>query len=123
MRLPVSFFERRYASDLMGRFEGIFHIQRLMTGGFLEMFLDGVMSLALLGMMFVFSARLAVVTAVALGCAVLVRLLLFKRLRDALQAYETFHSKQQGYFLETAQSISSIKLFCARAFGWPAGGI
>jgi ATP-binding cassette subfamily B protein RaxB len=113
LRLPVSFFERRYASDLMGRFEGIFHIQRLMTGGFLEMFLDGVMSLGLLGMMFVFSARLAAVTTAAIGCAVMVRVLLIERLREALRAYETFHGKQQGYFLETAQSISSIKLFCA----------
>jgi ATP-binding cassette subfamily B protein RaxB len=113
LRLPVSFFERRYASDLMGRFEGIFHIQRLMTGGFLEMFLDGVMSLGLLGLMFVFSARLAAVTTAAIGCAVLVRLLLIERLRDALRAYETFHAQQQGYFLETAQSISCIKLFCA----------
>ena len=113
LRLPVSFFERRYATDLMGRFEGIFHIQRLMTGGFLEIFLDGVVSLGVLGLMFIFSARLAALSAAAIGCAILVRLLLIERLREALRAYETFHGKQQGYFLETAQSISCVKLFCA----------
>jgi ATP-binding cassette subfamily B protein RaxB len=112
LRLPLSFFERRYLSDIAGRFEGISYIQRCITSGFLEMLLDGLMSFGLLTMMFVFSTRLAVASASAIGSALLVRFFLMERLRDSMRAHETFHARQQGYFLETIR-LESIKLFSA----------
>jgi ATP-binding cassette, subfamily B, bacterial CvaB/MchF/RaxB len=113
LRLPVSFFERRYVSDLMGRFEGISYIQRSMTSGFLEMLLDGLMSVGLLGIMYAFNTRLAAASTLAIGCAIFIRLSLLERLRESVRALESFHARQQGYFLETVRSIHSIKLFCA----------
>jgi ATP-binding cassette subfamily B protein RaxB len=113
LRLPLSFFERRYLGDLMGRFEGISYIQRCMTSGFLEILLDGLMSLGLLAVMYAFSVRLAALSSAAVGCALLIRLSLMGRLRESLRAHEILHAKQQGYFLETVRSIQSIKLFCA----------
>lgn len=113
LRLPLSFFERRYLGDLMGRFEGISYIQRSITGGFLEMLLDGIMSLGLLAIMYAFSVKLALASTAAIGCALLVRLALLDRLRESLRAHEALHATQQGYFLETIRSLQSIKLFCA----------
>ena len=113
LRLPLSFFERRYLSDIAGRFEGISYIQRCITSGFLEMLLDGLMSFGLLTMMFVFNVRLAVASTIAIGCALLVRCFLMERLRDSMRAQETLHARQQGYFLETIRSLESIKLFSA----------
>jgi ATP-binding cassette, subfamily B, bacterial CvaB/MchF/RaxB len=113
LRLPLSFFERRYLGDIMGRFEGISYIQRSITGGFIEMLLDGIMSLGLLAIMVTFSVRLALVSTAAVGCALLVRLALLERLRESLRAHEALHARQQGYFLETIRSLQSIRLFCA----------
>lgn len=113
LRLPLSFFERRYLSDLMGRFEGISYIQRCITSDFLEMLLDGFMSFGLLTMMCLFSVQLAAASGCAIGCAVLVRFSLLERLRESTRAYEALHARQQGYFLETIRSLQTIKLFGA----------
>jgi ATP-binding cassette subfamily B protein RaxB len=113
LRLPLSFFERRYLGDMIGRFEGISYIQRSMTSGFLEMLLDGMMSLSLLAIMYAFNIRLALASTAAIGCALLIRLALLERLRESLRAHEALHARQQGYLLETIRSLQSIKLFCA----------
>jgi ATP-binding cassette subfamily B protein RaxB len=113
LRLPLAFFERRYLSELLGRFEGVAFIQRVLTTGFLEMFLDGLMSVSLLGIMYAFNSRLALLSTASIVIALLVRYPLLGRLREALREFEIVHSRQQGYFLETVRSMRSIKLFCA----------
>jgi ATP-binding cassette, subfamily B, bacterial CvaB/MchF/RaxB len=111
VRLPLSFFARRYLSDIAGRFEGISAIQRCITSGFLEMLLDGFMAIGLLAVMCALSVRLAAASCCAIACAVLVRTALLERLRDSIRSYEMLHSSQQGYFLETLQSLQAIKIF------------
>jgi ATP-binding cassette subfamily B protein RaxB len=113
LKLPLGFFERRYLGDLMGRFEGISYIQRSFTGSFLEGFLDGLMSLSFLTIMYIYNPRLAAVTTATIVCAICVRRTLLESLRESLRAYENSHAKQQGYFLETVKSIQNIKQFCA----------
>src|SRR5262249_3999298 len=44
VRLPVSFFEKRYFGDIMSRFEGAEAIQRTLTNNSIEAVLDGVIS-------------------------------------------------------------------------------
>ena len=113
LRLPASFFERRYLSDLAARFDGISYIQKLLTGSFFEIGLDGLMSVVLLLVMLRYSRALVAISCCSIVCAILVRRLLIGPLRDHLRSYEVLHANQQGYVLETVKSIQDIKLFCA----------
>lgn len=113
LRLPLSFFERRYLGDLAARFEGISHIQRLLTSGFFEMALDGLMSVLLVLVMLRYSLMLVAISSISLLSALLVRRALLGPLNDCFRSYEVLHANQQGYLLETVKSVQSIKLFCA----------
>jgi ATP-binding cassette subfamily B protein RaxB len=113
LRLPASFFERRYMGDLAARFDGISYIQKLLTGSFFEIGLDGLMSVVLLFVMLRYSRALVVISCCSIVCAILIRRRLMGPLRDHLRSYEVLHATQQGYVLETVKSIQSIKLFCA----------
>src|SRR5947207_3820398 len=48
VRLPVSFFEKRYFGDIISRFEGAEAIQRTLTNNFIEPVLDGTISIFML---------------------------------------------------------------------------
>jgi ATP-binding cassette subfamily B protein RaxB len=111
LRLPASFFERRYLGDLAARFDGISYIQKLLTGSFFEIGLDGLMSVVLLLVMLRYSRTLVAISGCSIACAILIRRLLMRPLRDYLRSYEVLHAMQQGYVLETVKSIQSIKLF------------
>ncbi len=111
LRLPASFFERRYLGDLAGRFDSISYIQKLLTGSFFEIGLDGLMSVVLLLVMLRYSRTLVAISCCSIVCAILIRRLLMRPLRDYLRSYEVLHAIQQGYVLETVKSIQSIKLF------------
>ena len=113
LRLPSSFFERRYLSDLAARFDGISYIQKLLTGSFFEIGLDGLMSVVLLLVMLRYSRALAAISCCSIVCAILIRRRLMGPLRDHLRSYEVLHARQQSYVLETVKSIQAIKLFCA----------
>lgn len=113
LRLPSSFFERRYLGDLAGRFDGISYIQKLLTGSFFEIGLDGLMSVILLIVMLRYSRTLVAISCCSIVCAILIRRALMGPLRNYLRAYEVLHATQQGYFLETVKSIQGIKLFGA----------
>src|SRR5262249_36551707 len=113
LRLPASFFERRYLGDLASRFDGISYIQKLLTGSFFEIGLDGLMSVVLLLVMLRYSRVLVTISCCSIVCAALIRRLLMGPLRDHLRSYEVLHANQQSYVLETVKSIQTIKLFCA----------
>lgn len=113
LRLPASFFERRYLGDLAARFDGISYIQKLLTGSFFEIGLDGLMSVILLLVMLRYSRALVAISCCSIVCAILIRHFLMGPLRDYLRSYEVLHAIQQGYVLETVKSIQGIKLFCA----------
>eukprot|EP01136_Pigoraptor_vietnamica_P019168 Opistho-1_new@5655 len=68
VRLPVAFFESRHLGDVVSRFGAIDAIQRNMTSEFVEAILDGVMSLAVIALMFLYSPLMA---SVALAVIVL----------------------------------------------------
>lgn len=113
LRLPASFFERRYLGDLAARFDGISYIQKLLTGSFFEIGLDGLMSVVLLLVMLRYSRTLVAISCCSIVCAILIRRRLMGPLREYLRSYEVLHATQQGYFLETVKLIQGIKLFCA----------
>ena len=77
VRLPVSFFEKRYFGDILSRFDGAEAIQRTLTNNFIETVLDGLISVFVLAVMFFYSRKLTVVVdrqRAALCCSAQLRL-------------------------------------------------
>ena len=59
LRLPLSFFERRHVGDLASRFGSLDAIQKTLTTGPISGLVDGLMSVALIAMMWLYEPLLA----------------------------------------------------------------
>lgn len=73
VKLPVEFFEKRHLGDIVSRFGAVGAIQRTLTTSVIEAVLDGFMGMAALGMMLLYSPKLAVVTIAAVAIYGLMR--------------------------------------------------
>src|SRR6476660_9336132 len=110
VRLPVSFFEKRYFGDILSRFDGAEAIQRTLTNNFIEAILDGLISIFVLGVMFFYSRKLALVVIVSVVLYVALRNLAYLPLRTSMEEQILRLSKQQGYLIETLRGIRTIKV-------------
>src|SRR3569623_2105700 len=111
LRLPMVYFEKRHLGDVVSRFESLNAIQRTLTGSFIEAVVDGLMVIATLVMMYIYSPLLALVVC---GAAVLygaVRALWYRPLREAEEEQILRTAKQQSHFLESVRGVQSLKLF------------
>ena len=111
LRLPVSYFEKRHLGDVVSRFSAVNTIQRTLTSSFVEAIIDGVMAIATLAMMLVYSATLAAVAIAAVTAYGLLRYLFYDPLKRATEEHIVHTAKQQSHFLETIRGVQSIKLF------------
>lgn len=111
VRLPLVFFERRHLGDVVSRFESMGSIQRTLTGSFLEALIDGLMVITTLAMMLVYSPTLTAIVAAAATVYAVVRLVLYRPLRQSQEEEISKGARQQSHFLETVRGIQSIKLF------------
>jgi ATP-binding cassette subfamily B protein RaxB len=111
LRLPVSYFEKRHLGDVVSRFGAVNAIQRTLTSSFVEALIDGVMAVATLAMMLVYSALLTAIAVGAVGLYGVLRGLFYGPLRRATEEYIVHTAKQQSHFLETVRGVQSIKLF------------
>jgi ATP-binding cassette subfamily B protein RaxB len=116
LRLPTSFFEKRHLGDIVSRFDSLNTIQRTLTSSFLEAVLDGVMAFVTLGMMLLYSWKLALIVCIAASLYALLRLALYAPYRAASEEYIVRAAKQQTHFLETIRGIQSVKLFNRQLF-------
>jgi ATP-binding cassette, subfamily B, bacterial CvaB/MchF/RaxB len=111
IQLPVQFFEKRHVGDVVSRFGAIDLIQRTMTTSFLEAIIDGLMTIATLGMMFLYSATLGMIAVGAMLLYGLGRWAWYSPLRQATEEQIIFAARQQSHFLETVRGVKTIKLF------------
>ena len=111
LRLPVSYFEKRHLGDVVSRFGTVTTIQRTLTSSFVEAMIDGVMAIATLAMMFVYSGMLTLVAIVAVLSYGLLRWVFYDPLKRATEEQIIHTAKQQSHFLETVRGVQSIKLF------------
>jgi ATP-binding cassette subfamily B protein RaxB len=111
LKLPVSYFERRHLGDVVSRFGAVTTIQRTLTSSFVEALIDGVMALATLAMMLVYSAALTMVALAAVATYGMLRWGFYDPLRRATEEHIVHSAKQHSHFLETVRGVQSIKLF------------
>jgi ATP-binding cassette subfamily B protein RaxB len=110
VRLPVSFFEKRYFGDILSRFDGAEAIQRTLTNNFIEAVLDGLISIFVLAVMFFYSSKLALVVIASVLLYVTLRNIAYLPLRRATEEQILSLSRQQGFMIETLRGIRTIKV-------------
>lgn len=111
LRLPVEYFEKRHLGDVVSRFGSIDVIQKTLTTSFVEGILDGMMTIVVLIVMFIYSPLLAWIAVAAMALYGIVRWLWYRPLRNATEEQIIHAAKQQSHFLETVRGVRSIKLF------------
>jgi ATP-binding cassette, subfamily B, bacterial CvaB/MchF/RaxB len=111
MRLPLAYFEKRHIGDILSRFASTEPIRNLLAGGLIAALIDGVMAIAALVMIFVYSARLASVVLVAVTLYAMLRIGLYRLLRRRSEELIHARAKEQSTFIETMRAIQSLKLF------------
>jgi ATP-binding cassette subfamily B protein RaxB len=110
VRLPVSFFEKRYFGDILSRFDGAEAIQRTLTNNFIEALLDGLISIFVLAVMFFYSRQLALIVIGSVLIYVSLRNFAYLPLRRSMEEQIMRLSKQQTYLIETLRGIRTIKV-------------
>jgi ATP-binding cassette subfamily B protein RaxB len=110
VRLPVSFFEKRYFGDILSRFDGAEAIQRTLTNNFIETVLDGLISIFVLAVMFFYSRTLALIVVASVLLYVALRNFAYLPLRKSMEEQIMRLSKQQTFMIETLRGIRTIKV-------------
>ncbi len=111
VRLPVDWFEKRHLGDITSRFGAVGAIQQTVTTALIEAVLDGIMVLAALAMMLLYSPQLTGVVVAAVVLYGLVRWASYRPLRDAASERLVISAREQSHFLETLRAITPLKLF------------
>ncbi len=111
MRLPLPYFERRHIGDLISRFAATYPIKDLITEGLVAALVDGVMAIATLALMLVYSWVLALVSLAAIVLYVTLRLAAIGALRRRTEDQIQARAREDSTFIETVRAVQTIKLF------------
>jgi ATP-binding cassette, subfamily B, bacterial CvaB/MchF/RaxB len=111
IRLPLSYFENRHVGDTVSRFSSIEQVKELLTTGFVEAIVDGLMSVILVVLLFVYSPLLAGIVLAVVGAFLVFRLALFRPFRNLTEETIVAEASEQSNFMESVRGIQSIKLF------------
>jgi ATP-binding cassette, subfamily B, bacterial CvaB/MchF/RaxB len=111
IRLPIQYFEKRHLGDVVSRFGSLDSIQQTLTAAFLSTIIDGFMTVATLGLMFVYSPILSCIALASVTLYTLCRWLWHRPLCNATEEQIVHTARQESHFLETIRGIRPLKLF------------
>jgi ATP-binding cassette subfamily B protein RaxB len=111
IRLPLSYFEKRHIGDILSRCTSIEPIRNALAEGMIAALIDGLMALATLAMIFVYSTQLALVVLTAFVLYAIVRLGLYRVFRERSQAVIQAKALENSALIETVRAIQTLKLF------------
>jgi ATP-binding cassette subfamily B protein RaxB len=110
LKLPMDFYGKRHLGDVVSRMGSVQTIQHTLTTSFVEALIDGLMTVVTLGMMMIYSWKLAMITVVAVGVYFGVRLVAFRPMRMGTEAQLVAGARQQSHMLESIRGIQSVKV-------------
>jgi len=122
LRLPLEYFEKRSAGDLLSRFASLQSIQQTLTGNFVESILDGLTASCTLVLLALYSPRLTVVVVVGFSLYGMLRWLGYRRLESIKEEQLTHLARQQTQLIESIRGVQTIKLATSKRIdrrGWP----
>lgn len=111
IRLPLPFFEKRHIGDIVSRFGSLASIEGFLTQGIVQAVVDGLMSIATLTMMFIYSAKLALVVIAAVTLYGIIRFIWYRPFRRINEEVIVTKAKESSNFMETIRGVQSIKVF------------
>jgi ATP-binding cassette subfamily B protein RaxB len=111
VRLPLAYFEKRHIGDIISRFSSIEPIRNLLAEGLIAALIDGIMAIATLIMLFIYSVNLALVVLLALILYLGARLALYRMFRQRSEAVIQARAWESSRLIETIRAVQSLKLF------------
>ncbi|MCH8493267.1 MAG: peptidase domain-containing ABC transporter [Idiomarina sp.] len=111
LHLPLSYFDKRHMGDVVSRFGSLNSVRELLTNSLVEGVIDGLMAIAVLVMMFLYSPTLALVVLIAVLLYAAIRFILYRPLHQLTEASIMASAKEQSNFMESVRGMQSIKLF------------
>jgi ATP-binding cassette, subfamily B, bacterial CvaB/MchF/RaxB len=111
IRLPIAYFEKRHIGDILSRFTSIEPIRSALAEGMIAATIDGLMAVATLAMIFVYSTQLALVVLATFVLYAAVRLGLYQLFRKRSLAVIETKAQENSTFIETMRAVQSLKIF------------
>jgi ATP-binding cassette, subfamily B, bacterial CvaB/MchF/RaxB len=111
VRLPLAYFEKRHIGDILSRFISLEPIRNILAEGLITAAIDGLMGIATLTVLFLYSPVLAFVVIVAFLCYLTLRLALYRQFRERSEAVIRSKAQENSALIETLRAIQSLKLF------------
>jgi ATP-binding cassette subfamily B protein RaxB len=110
IRLPLSWFEKRYIGDIVSRFSSLHTIKNTITTKFISSLLDGTMSFVTLIIMGLYSLKLMSLVFIFFIAYALLRWIFYKPLRHYQEELIVLEANQQTELLESIRGSMTIKL-------------
>lgn len=110
LRIPLPYFEKRRHSDISSRFFSFNVIQKQLTTGSSEIFMDGLMSIIGVSAMLLLNRSLALLAIGATFAYGLIRVVVYPYLAKLREQSVAQSSVQQAHLLETIQGIFAVRL-------------
>lgn len=111
IRLPLSYFEKRHIGDIVSRFGSLSQIEKMLTTGIIQAIVDGMMAIATLVMLFIYSPFLAMIAIIVLLFYGLIRFISYRMLKGLTEETIIAAAKENTNFMETIRATQSIKIF------------
>lgn len=111
VHLPMNYFDKRHMGDVVSRFDSLSSIRDLFTNKIVEGVIDGLMSIVVLVMMFLYDVRLALVVLGVVVLYALIRFALYRPVHQLTESSIVAGAAEQSNFMETVRGMQSIKLF------------
>ncbi|GBU19048.1 MULTISPECIES: peptidase domain-containing ABC transporter [Methylobacterium] len=113
-RLPLDYFEKRYVGDVISRFGSLSTIQKGLTTDLVQAVLDGLMSIGMLVMLFVYGGWLGFVVVLSTLITTAFRVFAYNAYREGTEESIVAEARQQTHFIETVRGMASVKLLGLR---------
>ncbi|EKE01511.1 MAG: toxin secretion ATP-binding protein [uncultured bacterium] len=110
-KLPIDFFQKRHMGDIVSRFGSMTAIQTKISTDFVEGIVDGIMVIATLIMMLVYSRLLTAIVFTALTLYIIIRTVLYPTMRRLGQESLVASAKENSIFMESVRAILPLKIF------------
>ncbi|MET1254821.1 peptidase domain-containing ABC transporter [Aliikangiella maris] len=109
--LPIDFFEKRHLGDIVSRYASSNTIYSFLTGGVIEVILDGILMVCMLALMLIYSPKLTFIVITFLIVYGLVRLVSYNLLKQKIEDSIVKGAEESSLFMESIRGVQAIKLF------------
>lgn len=110
MRLPTDWFEKRHVGDILSRIGSASAIQDVLTRGMVAVIIDGLMAVAAVVILLLYSATLAAVVVGAVVINLALALILFPALKARTEEQIIETAREQSHIMETVRAATTIKV-------------